>query len=110
MLEVLMKYFRVYDKFPSKKLKSMCLLFVIKFGHLIYKVECFRDFDMLNFILLQIWLCLLSKLCRYMIFKIVKMSVEKIWCDKHDVNGDGNDNFDEKDEIHERFSYVIEKK
>ena len=48
-----MKYSRVYDKVPSKMLKSIFLLFVLKSGYLIcIKLKCFRDSNMANFMLL----------------------------------------------------------
>jgi len=40
----------------------------------------------------------------------MKMFVKKSLSDKHDVNGDGNDNSDEKDGSHERFFNVVKKK
>ena len=58
------------------------------------------DYDIVKFMLLYIfiWLYLLSKLCRYTFFNMVKMFV-----DKHDVNSDGNDNSDEMVGSHEKI-------
>jgi len=78
-------------------LKSICLLFAIKFGYLIcIKMKCFRNSDMANIMLLHIWLYLLSNLCRYTIFSVVKMLV-----DKHDED---DSNSDEMVGSHKRFS------
>lgn len=69
----LMNESRVY-KIPSKMLKTICLLSIVKFGYLIcIMMKGFRDSDMDNIMFLYIWFYFLAKLYRYTIFNLVKM-------------------------------------